>query len=115
MIGIRGAIEGIELDKSSQLQSCNSCEYAKATQKPIRKIREMPQALEFGEEINSDLWGPSPVQMPGKKEYYASFLDNHMQWTHIKLLHTKDKVFNTYTDFEVWAKTQFRVRSFKRL
>ena len=68
-----GAIEGIELDKSSQLRSCDSCKYAKATQKPIRKVRETPRASEFGEEINSDLWGPSPVQTPGKKEYYASF------------------------------------------
>ena len=68
-----------------------------------------------GEEINSDLWGPSPVQTPGKKEYYASFTDDHTRWTHVKLLHTKDKVFNAYTDSEAWAKTQFRVRSFKRL
>ena len=53
--------------------------------------------------------------MPGKKEYYASFMDDHMQWAHVKLLHTKDEVFNTYTDFEVWVKTQFEVRSFKSL
>ena len=32
----------------------------------------------------------------------------------MELLHTKDEVFDAYTDFEVWAKTQFRVRSFKR-
>ena len=37
-----GVIEGMELDKSSQLRSCNSCEYAKATRKPIRKVSEMP-------------------------------------------------------------------------
>ena len=48
--------------------------------------------------------------MPGKKEYYT---DDHMRWTHIELLHAKDEVFNAYTDFEVWMKTQFRVRSFK--
>ena len=37
----------------------------------------MPQASEVGKEINLDLWGPSPVQMPGKKEHYASFMDNY--------------------------------------
>ena len=111
----KGAIEGIKLDKSSQLRSCDSCEYAKATWKPIRKVHETPQALEFGEEINSNLWGPSPVQTPGKKEYYASFTDDHMRWTHVELLHTKDEAFSAYTNFEAWAKTQFRVRSFKRL
>ena len=110
-----GAIEGIKLDKLSQLWSCDSCEYVKATRKPIRKVHTTPRASEFGEEINSDLWRPSSVQTPGKKEYYASFTDDHMQWTHVELLHMKDEVFNAYTDFEVWAKTQFRVRSFKRL
>jgi hypothetical protein len=45
----------------------------------------------------------------------VSFTDDHTRWTHVELLHTKDEVFNAYTDFEAWAKTQFRVRSFKRL
>ena len=102
------------IHKSTQLRSCDSCEYAKATWKPIRKIQKMPHALEFSKAIDSDLWGPSLVQTPGKKEYYESFTDDHTQWTHVELLHTKDEAFDTYTDFEVWAKTQFRVRSFKR-
>ena len=50
-----GEIVGIEIDQSIQLWACNSCEYAKATQKPIRKIHEMPHESEFGEEIDSDL------------------------------------------------------------
>ena len=44
-----------------------------------------------------------------------SFMDDHTLWTHVELLNTRDEVFNAYTDFEVWVKTQFRVRSFKRL
>ena len=74
----------------------------------------MLRALEFGKEINSNLQGPSPVQTPGKKEYYVLFTDDHTQWTHVELFHMKDKAFDTYTDFEAWAKTQLRVRSFKR-
>jgi hypothetical protein len=42
------------------------------------------------------------------------FTDDHTQWTHVELFHMKDKAFDTYTDFEAWAKTQLRVRSFKR-
>ena len=85
----KGAIEGIEIDKSTQLWSCNSHDNAKAVGKPIRKIHKTPRALEFGEEIDLDLWGPSLVQTPGKKEYYVSFTDNYTQWTHMELLHTK--------------------------
>ena len=109
-----GAIEGIEINKLTQLQSCYSCEYAKATWKPIKKVHETPCASEFGKEIDLDLWEPSPVLMPGKKEYSVSFTDDHTQWTYVELLHTKDEAFDAYTDFEVWVKTQFRVRSFKR-
>ena len=79
----------------------------------LEDIFETPHASEFGKDINSDLWGPSPVQMPGKKEYYVLFMDDHTWWTHVGLLHVKDKAFEAYTDFEVWAKTQFRVRGSK--
>ena len=81
-----GAVTGIELDLSSELKSCDSCEYAKATRKPIKKTRDAPRAEKFGDEIHSDLWGPSPVQTPGKKEYYVSFTDDHSRWTHLELL-----------------------------
>jgi hypothetical protein len=109
------SVEGIELDNSSELKSCDSCKYAKATRKPIKKSREKPRASKFGEEIHSDLWGPSPVQTPGKKEYYATFTDDHIRWTHLNLLQKKDKTFNSYKQFEAWAKTQIGVRSIKRL
>ena len=33
-----GTIEGIEVDLTLTLQTCDSCEYAKATQKPIKKF-----------------------------------------------------------------------------
>ena len=83
---------------------------------PINPLERSAQHLVHqNSEINSDLWGPSPVQTPGKKEYYAAFTDDHMRWSHLELLHTKDEVFKAYTDFEAWAKTQFRVNSFQRL
>ena len=110
----KGVIEGIELDKLSQLQSCNSCEHANFTHNPISKIQEKPCASDFGEGMALDLWGPSVVQMPGKSEYYVLFTDNHMWWTQVELLPMKDEAFDPYTDFETWAKTQFRVRGFKR-
>jgi hypothetical protein len=89
------SVKGIELDNSSKLKAFDSCKYAKATQKPIKKSREKPRASKFGEEIHSDLWGPSPVQTPGKKEYYATFTDNHTRWTHLNLLRKKDEIFNS--------------------
>src|ERR1700676_1927920 len=45
----RGMVEGIKLDESSEIKSCDSCEYAKAHRKPIAKVREAKRADEVGE------------------------------------------------------------------
>jgi len=58
-----GRVEGVKLDKSSTIQSCDSCEYAKAHRKPIQKEQQTPHATSLGEEVHVDVWGPSPVQM----------------------------------------------------
>ena len=52
-----GAIKGIEINPSTMIQSCDSCEYAKATRKPIKKARVEPRASKFGDKIHSDVWG----------------------------------------------------------
>ena len=109
------SVEGIEVDIATTIQHCDSCEYAKATRKPIKRTREAPRAARFGEEIHSDVWGPSPIQTPGRKEYYVSFTDDHTRWTHLQLLATKDGVFQAYKDFEAWAKVQHSIPAFKAL
>jgi hypothetical protein len=110
-----GAVKGIEIDPTSSIQDCNSCEYAKATRKPIKKVRETPRATKFGNEIHLDVWGPSPVKTPGHKEYYVSFTDDFSRWTHLQLLATKDGVFQAYKDFEAWARLNFGIKAFKVL
>ena len=110
-----GSVSGIELDESTTLTSCDSCEYAKAIRKPIKRAHVEPRASAFGDEIHSDLWGKSPVQTPGKKEYYVSFTDDHTRWTHLALLHSKDETFEAYKDFESWAKTQHKIPAIKCL
>ncbi|KIN94648.1 hypothetical protein M404DRAFT_96503, partial [Pisolithus tinctorius Marx 270] len=70
-----GTITGIKLDEAhSTMGTCGSCEYAKATRKPIRKERNPPCHEHLGDDtasisqffmtkhVHTDLWGPSPVQ-----------------------------------------------------
>ena len=60
----KGLVESFKLDTSSQmLKSCNACEYGKAHGKPVKKECEAPKAAKIGDEVHSDVWGPSPVQM----------------------------------------------------
>jgi len=102
----RGMVEGIKLDESSEIRSCDSCEYAKAHRKPIAKVREAKRADEVGEEVHSDVWGPSPVQTINGREYYVTFTDDHSRFTHLYLLRNKDQTFEAYRMYESLGRTQ---------
>jgi hypothetical protein len=56
-----GAITGIKLDPSSQEAACDACIFAHATRQPIPKVRISPPAQHFGDEIHTDVWGPSSI------------------------------------------------------
>lgn len=88
------------------MEHCESCEYAKAMQKPIGKVQDPPRHENIGDEAHSDLWGPSPVHTPGQKEYFILFTDDHIWFTHLYLLKSKDQTFDTYMKFEAWSNTQ---------
>ena len=109
-----GWVNGVDLEEGGDFGSCESCEYAKTTKKPIKKERSAPRAAKFGDEIHLDVWGPSPLKSIFHHKYYASFIDNHMRYSHITLLCKKDETFNSYKHFEAWAATQYGVK-IKRL
>jgi len=105
-----GRVVGIELEDEGEMGACESCEYAKTTRKKVRREREEPRVSHFGNEIHSDVWGPSPIETINHRRYYVSFTDDHTRYTHITLLTTKDKTFEAYKHFEAWAATQHEVR-----
>ena len=94
--------------------SCESCDYAKATRKPIGNVCEPGHRDNVGDEVHSDLWGPSPVRTNAHSEYFVSFTDNHSRYTKIYLLKTKDERFDAYRQFKAWMGTQLHSK-IKRL
>ena len=106
----KGLVEGVNLEADSEPTVCESCEWAKGTRKVVKKVREGERCGAVGDEIHSDLWGPSPVQTIGKKEYYISFTDDHSRYTSVYFLRTKDEAFNFYRIYEAWLWTQYKVR-----
>ena len=46
------------------------------TRKVILKERKAPPAKRFGDEIHTDLWGPSPINSLGGCRYYITFTDD---------------------------------------
>ena len=51
------AVDRVEVDLMTEIKGCDSCKYAKATQKPIKKVQETLKGTKFGDEIHSDVWG----------------------------------------------------------
>jgi transposase InsO family protein len=107
-------VSGLRLVDNLPSFICDSCEYAKATRKVIRKEREAPIADSFGAEIHSDLWGPSPLLSLGGRKFYVTFTDDHSRYTRLELLRTKDETLEAYKGYAAWAKTQHAVH-IKRL
>src|ERR1700678_1674953 len=106
MLVKKGMVEGLTLDESSKIESCDSCEYGKAHRKAIGKERVAPQASNIGDEVHSDVWGPSPVQTIGGREYYTTFTDGNSSFTHLYLLRFKSETFDAYKAYEAELKKQ---------
>jgi len=92
-----GTITGITLDEAHEsMGACDSCEYAKLMRKPIGKLRDPLRQSKLGDEVHTDLWGPSPVQTGGHSRYYASFTDDYTRYTRLYLLKAKSDTFDSY-------------------
>jgi GAG-pre-integrase domain len=57
-------IDGMKVIDDS-FSSCNSCDYTKTTQKPIKAECTAALATAFGEEVHLDMWGPLPLNSMG--------------------------------------------------
>jgi hypothetical protein len=101
------AIDGIELiEDSSYPFHCDLCDYAKMTREPIRSKRIGQQVSTFGEEIHSDLWGPSRTTTLRRCQYYITFMDDFSQYTKVNTLKKKSDALVAYKAYAAWAQTQ---------
>jgi len=57
----KNLVTGIKLDPDSREMQCDACIFARATCKPVPKLRVGPQVQRFREEVHMDVWGPSPI------------------------------------------------------
>ena len=85
--------------------TCDLCDYAKATHKPIQKESATSLVTSFGDKVYTDVWGPSSLQSLGSHKYYITFTDDHTHFTQLALLCTKDEALNMYKTFAAWAST----------
>jgi len=101
-----GAIKGIKLDPDAPETDCEACIFAHATRIPVPKPCISILALNFGDKIHTDVWGPAHTATAKGKQYFITFMDDATCFTTIYLIPTKDKAFKYYQFFEAWAITQ---------
>ena len=109
------AVQGIELDLDSQESTCDTCIFARAARLPISKPRISMPTKHFGDEVHTDVWGPSSIPTRQGRCYFASFMDDCTWFTVLFLIQTKDEVFNAYKTFEAWVLTQQHCKGVKVL
>ena len=79
----KGLVEGVTLDKGSEVVVCKSCEWAKGERKSVSKVRESERRTAVGDEIHSDLWGKAPVESINRKLYYMTFTDDYSRYINV--------------------------------
>jgi len=99
-------ITGIHAINDGSPIICNSYKYTKLTCKPIKSERMAPLANRFGEEIHSNVWGPSPTTSPGGCCYYVTFTDDHTCYMRIDIIKIKDQTLPSYRALAAWAQMQ---------
>ena len=86
-----------------------------ATCKPVLNMHVGPQAQYFGEEVHTDVWGPSPVASKHRCKYFITIMDDATCYSVTYLLHTKAEALGTYKAFEAWVLTQQHCTAIKVL
>ena len=110
-----GAVQGIELDPDSQESACDACIFVRATRLPMSKPRISVPAKHFGDEVHTDVWGPSNIPTRQGRRYFVSFTDDCTRFTVIFLIRTKDEALEAYKTFEAWVLTQQHCKGVKVL
>ncbi|PIL29342.1 hypothetical protein GSI_09393 [Ganoderma sinense ZZ0214-1] len=102
----KGYITGVKIIPSDESLTCEACVHAKATRRPVPKEREGERSTSLGEEVHSDIWGPSRVISLGGRKYYISFTDDATRFTTLYLLRQKSEAFESFRGFVAWLKNQ---------
>jgi IS30 family transposase len=91
--GIKKTLKTLKIEK----KDCNVCIQFKMTAKISRKPSENSSI--YLELIYSDIGGPYIPKTIGENKYYVTFLDSATKWAKIRLLKSKEEVYNSFIEF----------------
>ncbi len=79
------------------------------------KVRISPPAQNFGDEVHTDVWGPSSTPTWQGRKYFIMFTDDATHYTMTFLMWTKDEALEAYKLYKAWALTQQHCKAIKVL
>ena len=82
-------------DAMAKAEKCETCIQAKSTAKISRT--PMPRASEVLEKVHSDICGPISPGTFGRKKYFVSFIDDYSRYADVRLLGTRDDLYNEFS------------------
>ena len=91
-----GLVTGIALDPASLKEHCPSCVYVCFLHQSIPKVRVSEQALNFDDEIHTDVWGPATIPTHRGRWFFITFTDDATCFTMVYLLSNKGDALNCY-------------------
>jgi hypothetical protein len=99
------SITGIEIDKDSKPEFCESCIHGKATRKPFPKLAG-PKAKAYGGKIVSDLWGPAEVESIDHHSYVHTQKDQYTSEEKCSFLKLKSDAYESMKLYLKWVENQ---------
>jgi len=106
----KGLVMGVELVTTNKMLECDTCIMSKLTKRPVNKICKTPKAEKFGEQVHSNIWGPSRTLSLGERKYFIAYTDDFSSWTTICILRLKSEAFESFKTYQAWIKKQFKCK-----
>ena len=91
------AVKGVENIIKVEEKDCDICIQSKMTAKISRKSSS--GSTTYLGLVYSDIGGPYTPKTLGGNKYYVTFLDSATKWAEVRLIKSKDEVYNCFLEF----------------
>lgn len=100
----KGAVTGVELEKSKNVFDCETCLKGKMTRTPFPKVSN--RKSDILDIIHTDVWGPIKTASLGGAKYYVEFIDDHSKYCEIRFMKSKTEVFEKIQEYVALVERQ---------
>jgi len=96
---------------NDMVEKCKTCMQTKITRLPFPKVEKTTSLLEL---VHSDVCDMHSYPSIGRKNYFATFIDDYSKYCYVYLLHSKDEVIEKFKVYKAEVESQYNVK-IKRL